>query len=145
MIGPDLAAQNEGEITAMVVEDTDKGEVPLTEGDEVVFQGEVVPVRPGGKIKLAGFIKEAGDQFLVLQVTGMAAGRPAKSAVVSQHIEVLPVGQPGRVVPTAVAHASEIADDRLDGTFDHYLVIMPHTCIITGYFPCNQRSGCRQT
>ncbi len=109
MVAPDLAAQNEGEITAMVVEDTDKGEVPLSEWDEVVFRGEVVPVRPGGKIKLAGFLKESGNQFLVLQVTGISAGRLAKSAVVSQHIEVLPVGQAGQVVPTAVAHASEIS------------------------------------
>ncbi len=105
MIGPDLAAQNEGEITAIVVEDTDKGEVPLSEGDEVVFQGEVVPVRPGGKIKLAGFLRKVGNQFLVLQVTRIVAGRPAESAVVFQHIEVLPVAQG---VPTAVAHASEI-------------------------------------
>ncbi len=108
MIAPDLAAQNEGEITVMVVEETDKGEVPLSEGNEVVFQGEVVPVRPGGKIKPAGFLKETGNQFLVLQVTRIVAGRRATSAVLSQHIEVLPVGQAGQMVPTAVAHVSEI-------------------------------------
>jgi len=104
MITPDLAAQGE-EITGMVVEDTDKGEVPLSEGAEVIFQGTVVPVDPGGKIKLPGFLKEVGHQFLVLQITRHAQGTPAKTATVSQHIEVLPVRP---TVPTAVAQASQI-------------------------------------
>jgi putative transposon-encoded protein len=57
MMTPDLAAKGE-EITGMVVVDTDKGEVPLSEGAEVIFQGTVVPVGPGGKIKLPGFLKD---------------------------------------------------------------------------------------
>ena len=107
MIAPDLAAQGE-EITGMVVEDTDKGEVPLNEGDEVVFQGTVVPVGPRGRIKLPGFLKEVGNQFLVLQITRRAQGTPARTATVSQHLEVLPVRQAGQAVLTAVAQASQI-------------------------------------
>ncbi len=110
IIGPDLAAQGDGEISAIVVEDSDKGEVPLSPGDEVVCQGAVVPVQPGGKIRIPNFAKEVGNRFLVLQVTRLAAGGPAKrtASTVSQHIEVVPVGQAGQGVPTAVAHASEI-------------------------------------
>jgi len=103
LIVPELVRQGET-FTGKVVEDTPAGEVPL-EGGQVLFQGQVIPIEPGGKITLPALTKEAGSAVVVAQVIGGAAGSAATT--LSRHVEVLPVSAN---VPTRLAQASSIVN-----------------------------------
>ena len=103
VIAPDLVAQGE-EFTGVVVQETDKGEVPL-QGAEVIFQGSVIPVEPGGKVRLSGLLGDVGHHLLELEVVRNVGGVRNSAATVSQYIDVLPV-PPN--VSTVIARAPEI-------------------------------------
>lgn len=102
LIAPDLVAQGES-FTGVVVEETERGNVPLSEGDRVVFQGQVVPVEEGGKIELPAFIKELGNTFVVSEIVRAsgAGSQPSKP----HHVEVVPA-KPN--APTRIAQAPPI-------------------------------------
>lgn len=95
----------------MVVEVTDSGEVPLGKGDQVSFQGKVVPVQEGGRIKIPPIFKEAGNFFLVGQITRASSklgkGEPPPTTT-PQHVEIIPVSQGGAADSIRIAHASDI-------------------------------------
>jgi len=101
LIQPDLVRQGET-FTGRVVEQTAADDVPLESG-HVIFQGQVIPIEPGGRITLPAFVKEVGNTFVVAQVTRALAGNP--SSTVTRHVEVVPVASN---VPTRIAQASPI-------------------------------------
>jgi len=91
--------------TGVVVEETEKGSVPLGPGDEVVFKGEVVPVKDGGKVTIPAFVKELGNTFIEAQITPSTGSR--HSTTITEHVEVVSVRSD---VPTKIVHVSDIVN-----------------------------------
>jgi hypothetical protein len=110
VIGPELIEQGD-EFTAQVVEETDQGDVPLREGDQVSFQGQVLDVQHNGKVRVPGVFKELGNVFVlaeVLRATQGRGGKPERAPMAAQHVEVVPPISSGELVPTKIAHTPEI-------------------------------------
>jgi len=110
MIAPELVEQGE-EFTAQVVEETEHGDVPLGEGDQVSFHGQVVDVQHNGKIRVPAFARELGNTFLIAGVLRATQGRerkPEPVSMVPQHVEVVPPTRTGEPVRPQIAHAPEI-------------------------------------
>jgi len=108
VVAPEIVPQGE-DFTAMVVESTPKGDIPLGPGDEVAIQGMVVPVEPGGKVKVPAFATELGNQFLVAEISRLTTGSVAISphTKVNQHVEVVPAAP--SELPTKIARAPEMS------------------------------------
>jgi hypothetical protein len=101
LIMPELVRQGET-FTGKVVEETSAGEVPF-DGGQVLFQGQVIPIEPGGKIAFPAFTKEAGSALVVAQLMRSAGGNAAST--LTRHVEVLPVAAN---LPERLAQASAL-------------------------------------
>jgi hypothetical protein len=98
IIAPDLAAQGEV-FTGLVVAETPSGYEPLDQGDEVVLNGQVVEVEPGGEIPVEGLTSVIGNSWIDVNFPGV----PTETE--SHHVTVVPVSDK---VTTEIKHASEI-------------------------------------
>ncbi len=110
IIAPDLVQQGE-EFTARVVEETEQGERPLQEGDQVSVQGQVVDVQRNGKIRLPSFVKEVGNVFIIatiLRATEAGQKEQGPLPTVTEHVEVVPPSRSGAPVPPKIARSPEI-------------------------------------
>ncbi|MCI0421582.1 MAG: hypothetical protein L0312_20545 [Acidobacteria bacterium] len=109
LIAPDLVAQGEA-FTARVVEVTDRGEAPLGEGDQIVFQERLLPVGSDGRITFPTFENRIGNLFLGIRVV-CATGEMSASTI-WHHVEVIPVRADA---PTRIARAFELVPLRIEG------------------------------
>lgn len=120
VIAPDIVPQGE-EFTIRVVESTDAGQVPIRQGNEVVVNGTVLPALEGGKVRVPGFVKEAGNQFLFVAIPRAAegAGKIETITPVPQHVEVVSLLQQPGQLPSRLWHVSELSPSgsniRVDG------------------------------
>ncbi len=109
-ISPKLVAQGET-FTGTVIEETPEGDVPLSKGDQLVFQGEVIDVEEDGKIEIHACFKETGSQFIIPQILRAfeTSFQEEPQEMEPLHIEVLPVKAD---LITQIKQTSEMISDR---------------------------------
>src|SRR6266852_268294 len=98
-IGPELAAQGES-FTGIVVEHTNKGDVPLKAGEQVNVGGQNLTVGPGGVITCPGF-PGLGNFFLRILINLLTQTSQTQPNI-SHHVEVIkvPPNAPTRIART---------------------------------------------
>lgn len=116
LVAPQLVVQGET-FTGQVLETSADGDKPLSAGERVSIQGQVVEVEGNGKVRVPAVATQLGD--FLLSATILREGGASASSQVTQHIEVVSPAPNPESVPVRIAQIPEVLWDntpiRLEG------------------------------
>jgi len=111
LLVPDIAQEGE-EFTGMVVEETAKGDVPVADSNQVVFNGEVLPQQPDHTYKLPPFERQLGNYFIGVAIVPPTVNkeeiRKEPIPTSTQHMEIVPAAPGSPPGSPEIARAASV-------------------------------------